>query len=89
MSDIVLAFLERWTEENVGIIAAADQQDEAERLTAACIEDAFKEGFTEDELSETVTEATEGGDLVSYFAAAIEKAADAGEALDAEGEDDE
>ncbi len=51
------------------------QEDEAERLAAACVSDAAKEGITEEELGEVTAEASDGDDLITYMSKAIEKAA--------------
>lgn len=81
MSDLAQAFLERWTEENVTPVPAADRQGEAERLATACRDEAGKEGFTEAELDEACTQSSDDEltDLTSYMAAALETAAAADE----------
>jgi hypothetical protein len=75
MSEIALVFLERWTIENVSAVPDDRLDAEAERLAAACAEDAAKEGITEEELGEASSDASEGDDLIAYMAKAIEKVA--------------
>lgn len=77
MSDLAQSFLERWTEENIRAIPAADQESEAERLATACKEEAAQEGITEDELDEACAQSSddEYPDLQSYMQAALETAA--------------
>jgi hypothetical protein len=89
MSDLAQSFLERWTEENVTAIPAADQEAEAERLAIACREEAAQESITEAELDEACVQSSdeEYSDLLSYMQAALEKAAAAAE--DDEGFDDD
>ena len=85
MSDLAIAFLERWIEENVSAVPGERQEDEAERLAAACISDAAKEGITEEELEEVTAEASDGDDLITYMSKAINRAAhDALDELDDE-----
>ncbi len=81
MSDLAQAFLERWTEENVTPVPAADRQAEAERLATACREEAAQEGFTDAELDEACTQSSdeELTDLMSYMSAALDTAAAADE----------
>lgn len=73
MDDLTLAFLERWTDENVTATPPGDEQAEAERLAAACIEDAAQEGISAEELLEITGELVDEQDLVSYFESAIQK----------------
>jgi hypothetical protein len=74
MDDLALAFLERWTDENVVAVTTSDQRAEAESLAASCIEDAAEEGISLEELEEVTEELAEGQDLVAYFERALEKA---------------
>lgn len=89
MSDLAQSFLERWTEENVTAIPAADQEAEAERLATACKEEAAQEGITEAELDEACAQSSddEYSDVASYMQAALETAAAAAE--DDDGYEDE
>ena len=48
MSDLARAFLERWVVENVSSVPPQLQQAEVERLVAACLSDAYEQGFTEE-----------------------------------------
>jgi 20S proteasome alpha/beta subunit len=77
MNELVLAFLERWVEENVNGVAAGLEHEEAERLAAACIADAAEQDISEEDLAETCAEASDGDDLVTYMTKAIENAATA------------
>lgn len=89
MSDLAQSFLERWTEENVTAMPAADQEAEAERLATACKEEAGQEGITEADLDEACAQSSddEYTDVLSYMQAALETAASAAEEDD--GYDDE
>lgn len=91
MSDLAQSFLERWAEENVTPTPAADQDAEAERLAAACKEEAAQEGITEAELEEACVQSSdeEHSDLESYFKAALDKANSADEDDDYGDEDEE
>lgn len=90
MSDLAQSFLERWTEENVKALPAADQESEAERLATVCREEAAQEGFTEAELDEACAQSSddEHADLLSYLQAALETAAADDEAY-ADNDDEE
>ena len=66
---------ERWIEENVSAVLGDRREDEAERLGAVCINDAAKEGITEEELGEVTAEASDGDDLITYMSKAIDRAA--------------
>jgi hypothetical protein len=92
MSDLAQSFLERWTEENVVAVPAADQEREAERLATACKEEAAQEGITEAELDEACSQSSdeEQPDVTSYMQAALELAAtaDADEYADDDEEED-
>ena len=46
MDVLAVAFLERWTLENVSAVPGARQEAEAERLAVACVLDAAKEGIS-------------------------------------------
>ena len=83
MDDLAIAFLERWIEENVTPVPVNRQVAEAERLAATCLRDAAEEGISEDDLAEIAAEDSDGDDLVTYLAKAIEKAT-----LDASEDDD-
>lgn len=89
MSDLAQSFLERWTEENVTAMPAADQEAEAERLATACKEEAAQEGITEEDLDEACAQSSddEYTDLNSYMQAALESAASAAD--DDDGYEDE
>ncbi len=89
MSDLAQSFLERWTEENVTAMPAADQEAEAERLATVCKEEAAQEGITEADLDEACAQSSddEHTDVLSYMQAALETAASAAE--EDEGYEDE
>lgn len=92
MSDLAQAFLERWTDENVTAVPAADQVTEAERLATACKEEAAQEGITEAELDEACVQSSdeEHSDLMSYMQAAlITAAAESDELADSEDEEED
>ncbi len=77
MSDLAQSFLERWTEENVTAVPAADQEAEAERLATLCKEEAAQEGITEADLDEACLQSSdeEHSDLMTYMQAALQAAA--------------
>lgn len=75
MSELAQSFLERWTEENVAAVAAVERESEAERLAAACKEDAEQEGITEEELDEACVQSSdeEHSDIFAFMLAALER----------------
>lgn len=91
MSDLAQSFLERWTEENVTAVPAADQETEAERLATACKEEAAQEGITEAELDEACVQSSDEkhSDVMSYMQAALITAAAAESDELADSEDEE
>lgn len=91
MSDLAQSFLERWTEENVTPIPAADREAEAERLATACKEEATQEGISEADLNEACSQSSdeEHADVLAYMQAALETASAAAEDDDGYDEDDE
>jgi hypothetical protein len=91
MSDLAQSFLDRWTEENVTAIPAADHVAEAERLSTACREEAAQEGITEEELDEACAQSSddEYSDLQSFMQAALEASAAAAEDEDAIDDEDD
>ncbi len=72
--DDVLAFLEKWIEDNVVATPARLRAERAESLAEQCRKDAEDAGFSEEELDEAVEELAEGGDLSTYIEEALEKA---------------
>ena len=77
MSDLAQSFLERWTEENVVAVPASEHESEAERLAAACREEADQEGITEAELDEACSQSSdeEHEDIFAFMLAALERLA--------------
>ena len=74
MSDLARAFLERWVMENVSSVPPQLQQAEVERLVAACLSDAYEQGFTEEEMTEACEDALDGEDLTTFMSRALDEA---------------
>jgi hypothetical protein len=72
--DDVLAFLEKWIEDNAVATPARMRAERAENLAEQCRKEAEEAGFSEEALDEAVGELAEGGDLSSYIEEALEKA---------------
>ena len=94
MSELAQSFLERWTEESVAAVPAVEREAEAERLAAACREEAEQEGISEDELDEACLQSSdeEHEDIFAFMLAALETASsgeeDEDDVLDDEDDED-
>lgn len=74
MADDILAFIEKWIEDNVAPVEANLIPERAESLAEQCYREAADAGFDESEIEEAVAELADGEDLASYIEAALEKA---------------
>lgn len=84
--DDVLAFLEKWIEDNIVVTPPRLRAERAENLAEQCRKDAEEAGFSEEELDEAIEELAEGDDLSTYIEEALDKAEDEG---DDDGDDEE
>lgn len=76
MNDDVLAFLEKWVEDNVVPIDASLRAEKAELLAERFYREAADAGFEEADVEQTVQELADGEDLASYLEAKLENVDD-------------